>query len=174
MVKLLKIKRRDFFQWHSVLIFIDMFAPKWARGPHNLARFPSWDPCITPGYWAWYLNVLPTPGSLFRSLFYAFMSREGTYSCVFCPPPPSSPQRQKPGYAALLRIRENYFRPYLSIPSVCHRGAAYRWKFSYYSGVTHCQKFKLLYFRNERCFGAGNLYKDLFSIYLQPNVYKNS
>ena len=31
-------------------IFIDMFAPKWARGPHNLARFPSWDPCITPGY----------------------------------------------------------------------------------------------------------------------------
>ena len=23
---------------------------KWARGPHNLARFPSWDPWITPGY----------------------------------------------------------------------------------------------------------------------------
>ena len=43
-----------------------------------------------------------------------------------------------------------------------------------YSGVTHCQKFKLLYFQNETCFGAGNLYKDLFSIYLQPNVYKNS
>ena len=31
-------------------VFIDMFAPKWAREPHNLARFPSWDPCITPGY----------------------------------------------------------------------------------------------------------------------------
>ena len=31
-------------------IFTDVFAPKWARGPHNLARFPSWDPCITPGY----------------------------------------------------------------------------------------------------------------------------
>ena len=31
-------------------IFIDMFAPKWARGPHYLARFPSWNPCITPGY----------------------------------------------------------------------------------------------------------------------------
>ena len=30
-------------------IFIDMFAAKWARGPHNLARFPSWNPCITPG-----------------------------------------------------------------------------------------------------------------------------
>ena len=43
-----------------------------------------------------------------------------------------------------------------------------------YSGVTHCQKFKLLYFRNERCFGPGNLYKDLFSTYLQPNVYENS
>ena len=27
-----------------------MFAPKWARGPNNLARFPSWDPCITPGF----------------------------------------------------------------------------------------------------------------------------
>ena len=67
-----------------------MFAPKWARGPHNLARFPSWDPCITPGYWAWYLNVLPTSGSLFRSLFYAFMPREGMYTCVFCPPPPLS------------------------------------------------------------------------------------
>ena len=52
-----------------------MFAPKWALRPHNLARFPSWDPCITPGYWAWYLNVLPTSRSLFRSLFYAFMPR---------------------------------------------------------------------------------------------------
>ena len=107
-----------------------MFAPKWARGPHNLARFPSWDPCITPGYWAWYLNVLPTSGSLFRPFFYAFIPREGIYTCVFCPP--SSPQRRKPGYAALLRIRGNYFRPYLSIPRVCHRGAAYQWKFSYY------------------------------------------
>ena len=106
-----------------------MFAPKWARGPHNLARFPSWDPCITPGYWAWYLNALSTSGSLIRWLFYAFMPREGIYTCVFCPP--SSPQRRKPGYAALLRIRGNYFRPYISIPRVCHRGAAYRWKFSY-------------------------------------------
>ena len=67
-----------------------MLAPKWARGPRNLAHFPSWDPCITPGYWAWYLNVLPTSGSLFRSLFYAFMPREGIYTCVFAPPPPLS------------------------------------------------------------------------------------
>ena len=106
-----------------------MFVPKWARRPHDLGRFPSWDPCITPGYWAWYLNALPTSGSLIRSLFYAFMPREGIYTCVFCPP--SSPQRRKPGYAALLRIRGNYFRPYLSIPRVCHRGAAYQWKFSH-------------------------------------------
>ena len=58
-------------------IFIDMFASKRAHGPHNLARFPSWDLCITPGYWAWYLNALPTSGSLIRSLFYAFMARGG-------------------------------------------------------------------------------------------------
>ena len=36
------------------------------------------------------------------------------------------------------------------------------------------RKFKSLYFRSETCFGAGNLYKDLFSIYLQPSVNKNS
>ena len=35
-----------------ISIFIDMFARKWARGPHNLARFSCWVPCITPGYWA--------------------------------------------------------------------------------------------------------------------------
>ena len=27
----------------SDAIFIDMFTPKWARGPHNLARFPSYE-----------------------------------------------------------------------------------------------------------------------------------
>ena len=36
------------------------------------------------------------------------------------------------------------------------------------------RKFKLLYFRNETCFGAGNLYKDSCFIYLQPSVNKNS
>ena len=75
---------------NSPTIFIDMFGPKWARRLHNLAHFPSWDPCITPGYLAWYLNVLPTSGSLFRSLFYAFMPQEGIYTCVFAPPPPLS------------------------------------------------------------------------------------
>ena len=35
-------------------------------------------------------------------------------------------------------------------------------------------KFKLLYFRNETCYGNGNLYKDLLFVYLQPSVNKNS
>ena len=42
--------RRERIGVNCVAIFIDMFAPKWARGPYNLARFPSGDPCITPGY----------------------------------------------------------------------------------------------------------------------------
>ena len=118
----------------SLTIFIDMFAPKWSRGPHNLARFPSWDPCITPGYWACYLNVLPTSGSLLRSLFYAFMPREGIYTCVFCPPPsPLLPSATTTRLCCTSSHTRKYFRPYLSIPRVCHRGAAYQWKFSYYS-----------------------------------------
>ena len=92
-----------------------MFAPKWARGPHNLARFPSWDPCITPGYWAWYLNVLPTSGSLFRSLFYAFMPREGMYTCVFCPP--SSPQPQNPVMLHFFAYAEIIFAHILVFPA---------------------------------------------------------
>ena len=67
-----------------------MFVLKWARRPHNLARFPSWDPCITPGYWAWYSNALPTSGSLVRSLFYAFKPWECIYTCVLALPPPLS------------------------------------------------------------------------------------
>ena len=35
-------------------------------------------------------------------------------------------------------------------------------------------KFKLLYFRNETCYGTENLYKDFFVVYLQPSVNKNS
>ena len=35
-------------------------------------------------------------------------------------------------------------------------------------------KLKLLYFRNEWCYGNGNLYKDLLFVYLQPCVHKNS
>ena len=32
----------------------------------------------------------------------------------------------------IVRSGRNYFRPYLSIPRVCHSGAAYELKFSYY------------------------------------------
>ena len=35
-------------------------------------------------------------------------------------------------------------------------------------------KFKLLYFRNETFYGNGNLYEDLFFVYLQASVNKNS
>ena len=35
------------------------------------------------------------------------------------------------------------------------------------------QKFKLLYFRNETCYGNGNLYKDSLFVYLQPSINKN-
>ena len=90
-----------------------------------LRNFPSWDPCITPGYWAWYLNALPTSGSLIRSLFYAFMPREGIYTCVFCPPIlPSATKTQ-------LCCTSSHTRKLFSPISWC-RGAAYQWKFSYY------------------------------------------
>ena len=36
------------------------------------------------------------------------------------------------------------------------------------------RKFKLLYFRNETCYGTGNLHKDLFFDCLQPRVNTNS
>ena len=36
------------------------------------------------------------------------------------------------------------------------------------------QKFKLVYFQNERRYGARNSYKDLFLGHLQPGVDKNS
>ena len=36
------------------------------------------------------------------------------------------------------------------------------------------RKFKLLYFRNEPCYGNRNLYKDLLFVYLKPCVNKNS
>ena len=35
-------------------------------------------------------------------------------------------------------------------------------------------KFKMLYFQNERRYGAGNFYKDVFFGHLQPSVHKNS
>ena len=42
------------------------------------------------------------------------------------------------------------------------------------SRTVKTRKFKLLYFRNETSYGNGNLYKDLFLVYLQPSVNKNS
>ena len=42
------------------------------------------------------------------------------------------------------------------------------------SRTVKSRKFKLLYFRNETCYGNGNLYKDLIFDYLQPIVNKNS
>ena len=42
------------------------------------------------------------------------------------------------------------------------------------SRTVKTRKFKLLYFRNETCYGNGNLYKDLFFVYLQLSVKKNS
>ena len=46
--------------------------------------------------------------------------------------------------------------------------------FLFVSHTVKTRKLKLLYFRNETCYGTGNLYKDLFFVYLQPSVNKNS
>ena len=42
------------------------------------------------------------------------------------------------------------------------------------SRTVKTRKFKLLYFRNETCYGNGNLYKDLLFVYLQDCVNENS
>ena len=42
------------------------------------------------------------------------------------------------------------------------------------SRTVKTRKFKLLYFRNETCYGNGNLHKDLLFVYLQPSVNTNS
>ena len=42
------------------------------------------------------------------------------------------------------------------------------------SRTVKTRKFKLLYFRNETCYGNGNSNKDLLFVYLQPSVNKNS
>ena len=61
----------------------------------------------------------------------------------------------------LLKIKRNGFFQWDSIPIFVSR-------------TLKTRKFKMVYFRNETSFGAGNLYKDLFSIVLQPSVDKNS
>ena len=65
-------------------------------------------------------KTLRTSGSLIRSLFFAFMPREGIHTCVFRPP--RLPSATKTRFAALLLIRGNYFRPYLSIPACAIEG----------------------------------------------------
>ena len=42
------------------------------------------------------------------------------------------------------------------------------------SHTVKTRKLRLLYFQNETCCGTGNLYKDLFFVYLQPSVNNNS
>ena len=42
------------------------------------------------------------------------------------------------------------------------------------SRTVKTRKFRLLYFQNETCYETGNLYKDLFFVYLHSSVNKNS
>ena len=42
------------------------------------------------------------------------------------------------------------------------------------SRTVKTRKFKLLYFRNDLCYGNENLYRDLLFVYLQPSLNKNS
>ena len=85
------------------------------RAGGKLARFPVSDP--------WVLNFVSICHAVIGSLSYVFMPQE-VYSdlrFLFLPPPLRG---QKSTSAALLGRRGNYFRPYLSITRVCHRGAA--------------------------------------------------
>jgi len=56
------------------------------------------------------------------------------------------------GYTAEIKRRDFFQRG--SIPILVSR-------------TVKTREFKLLYFRNESCYGNGNLYKDLFFVYLQ-------
>ena len=95
---------------------MDTFAPKWACARHKLARFPSRDFRITP----WVLSFVSICHAIIRSLSYVFIPQDVYSDLSFLPFPP--PLRgQNSASAALLLRRGNYFRPYLSIPHVCHR-----------------------------------------------------
>ena len=61
----------------------------------------------------------------------------------------------------LLKIKRRDFFQRDSIPVLVSR-------------TVKTRKFVLLYFRNETCYGNGNLNKDLFFVYLQPSLNKNS
>ena len=59
----------------------------------------------------------------------------------------------------------------------CHRGETFFQRDSIpilVSRTVKTRKFKLLYFRNETCYGNGKSYKDLVFVYLQPSVNRNS
>ena len=90
-----------------------MIAPKGPRAMHKSTRFFSRDHRNTHGYWAEYLFYLHTCNRLvLRSC-----PERSLQSPPFAPhPPPLSDGNLHP--TALLRIRGNYFRPYLSI-SAC-------------------------------------------------------
>ena len=70
-----------------------MFAPKWARGPHNLARFPSWDflhyPWVLSVVFKCFANIRITDQIAFLCSSYP----ERAYILAFLtfpPPPPLS------------------------------------------------------------------------------------
>ena len=86
-----------------------MIAPKWRRVLHKLAYFSSRDPRKTHGYWAQCLNALRTWDP---SVICSYSDRS-VQSSLFAHPSPLSDGNLHP--AALLRMRGNYFRPYLSI-----------------------------------------------------------
>ena len=122
-------------------IFIGMIAPNWAHGPHKLARFPSWDPCMNPGYWAQYFNALPSSD---RCLMRSCPDR--TYTFVFCPPLPSTPlTNENPLVRHFFAYAEIIFALILVFPAcsieVQHNNEN--------SPTIHCNKQSHIYYLNQ-------------------------
>ena len=88
-----------------------MIAPEWPRVLHKLAYCSSRDPLNTHGYWAEYLYAIRTSDMI---VLLCVQIPRGMFRVPFLPHPnPFSNGNLYP--AALLRMRGNYFRPYLSI-----------------------------------------------------------
>ena len=98
---------------NSTTIFIDVIAPKGPRAMHKSTRFFSRDHRNTHGYWAEYLFYLHTCN---RPVLRSCPERSLQSPPFASHPPPLSDGNLHP--TALLRMRGNYFRPYLSI-SAC-------------------------------------------------------
>ena len=98
---------------NTTTIFTDVSAPKGPRAMHKLTRFFSRDHRNTHGYWAKYLFDLHTCS---RPVFRSCPKRSLQSPPFLSHPPPLSDRNPNP--AALLRMRANYFRPYLSF-SAC-------------------------------------------------------